>query len=76
MPEVPLYQRASRAIGRLRAVLVPLGGGDFGELLLRLLCLIYAQLYPLKLRYGLSTCQEKGSLKGLPLIGRFRRIFR
>ena len=47
MPKVPLYQRASCAIGRLSAVLVPLGGGDFGELLLRLLSLIYAELYPL-----------------------------
>ena len=64
MPKVSLYQRTGRAIGRLSAVLVPQGGGDFGELLLRLLSLIYAELYPLKLRYG------------LPLIGRFRCIFR
>ena len=62
MPEVPLYQRTGRAIGRLSAILVPLGG-NFGELLLRLLSLIYAELYPLKLRYG------------LPHVGRFRHIF-
>ena len=63
MPEVSLDQRAGCAIGWLRTFLIPLGG-DFGELLLRLLSLIYAELYPLKLRYGLSH------------IGRFRRIFR
>ena len=63
MPEVSLNQGPGRAIRGLRTFLIPLGG-DFGELLLRLLSLIYAELYPLKLRYG------------LPHIGRFRRIFR
>jgi hypothetical protein len=58
MPEVSLDQRTSRAIGWLRALLISLGG-DFGELLLRLLSFIYAELYPFKLRYG------------LPHIGRF-----
>ena len=46
MPKVSLNQRPGRGIGRLRAVLVPLGG-DIGELLLWLLSLIYAELYPL-----------------------------
>ena len=62
MPKVSLYQRTGRAIGRLSAILVPLGG-DFGELLLRLPSLIYTELYPLKLR------------NGLPHVRRFRSIY-
>ena len=69
MPKVSLDQRTGCGIGRLRAVLIPLGGGKFGgELLLRLLSLIYAELYPLKLR-------NEGRLLP-PHIGRFRHIFR